>query len=138
MSEVTVFAGGCLCGAVRYRAEGKPLVVEHCHCGMCRRASGAPFVTWAYFPAAKVAFTRGEPTRYRSSAKGVRGFCNRCGTPLTFAYVSDPDTLDLTVATFDRPEAVTPERHIWTSSRLPWLELADDLPRHPHDGPDET
>ncbi|MFQ5939578.1 MAG: GFA family protein [Alphaproteobacteria bacterium] len=133
MSEATVHEGGCLCGAVRYRAEGSPLVVEYCHCGMCRKASGAPVVVWAYLPAAKVVFTRGEPTRYRSSKKAVRGFCDRCGTPLTSAYVSGSDILYLTVASFDRPETVRPERHAWTSSRLPWLEIADDLPRSPHD-----
>lgn len=38
--------GGCLCGAVRYRVTGKPYHVTHCHCSMCRRASGAPLVTW--------------------------------------------------------------------------------------------
>ena len=41
--------GGCLCGAVRYRAFWPAYGITHCHCQTCRRASGAPFVTWAGF-----------------------------------------------------------------------------------------
>ena len=41
-----ILAGGCLCGAVRYEIDGAGGGVSHCHCGMCRKASGAAFVTW--------------------------------------------------------------------------------------------
>jgi hypothetical protein len=39
-----------------------------------------------------------------------------------------PSTLDLTIATLDHPEAVPADRHIWVSSRLPWLHLDPQLP----------
>src|SRR5438094_273119 len=39
--------GGCLCGAVRYEIEGKLRHITHCHCGMCRKAHGAAFATYA-------------------------------------------------------------------------------------------
>ena len=45
------WTGGCLCGAVRYRASADPLRVVSCHCGMCRRTSGAAFLTFVHFPA---------------------------------------------------------------------------------------
>ena len=32
--------GGCLCGAVRYEAQGPLRPVVACHCDMCRRTSG--------------------------------------------------------------------------------------------------
>jgi hypothetical protein len=48
--------GRCLCGAVRYRASGQAYGITHCHCKTCRRASGAPFVTWAGFDADKFTF----------------------------------------------------------------------------------
>ena len=44
------WTGGCLCGAVRYRATVDPIRVVNCHCGMCRRASGAAFLTHVHFP----------------------------------------------------------------------------------------
>src|SRR5207249_4523371 len=56
--EVT---GGCFCGAIRYRVNDAPRDVAHCHCGICRRTTGAPFVTWATFPAAAFVFTAGVP-----------------------------------------------------------------------------
>ena len=59
--------GGCLCGAVRYRVTAEPLHATHCHCSMCRRASGAAFLTFATFPASALTWTEGEPAVYRSS-----------------------------------------------------------------------
>ena len=35
-------AGGCMCGAVRYEADGAPFHATLCHCVDCRRAGGAP------------------------------------------------------------------------------------------------
>ena len=34
--------GGCMCGAVRYKASGEAVSVIHCHCLSCRRHTGAP------------------------------------------------------------------------------------------------
>lgn len=123
--------GGCFCGALRYALAGAPELVTHCHCSMCRRVAGAPLVTWATYPAGALRWTQGTPAALRSSAKAVRTFCGRCGTPLTFAEVADPSRVDVTVATMDHPETFRPQAHIWTSSQLGWAEVDDDLPRLP-------
>ena len=44
-SEIKL-GGGCLCGAVRYRTTGMPLLAEYCHCRMCQRVAGAAFGNW--------------------------------------------------------------------------------------------
>jgi hypothetical protein len=119
--------GGCLCGAVRYRAEGAPLVAGYCHCRMCQRAAGAPVVAWGIWPAGSFAWLSGAPARYASSARGERVFCPVCGTLLAFL---EAETVDVTLASLDEPAAVAPREHIWTASRLPWFELADALPRY--------
>lgn len=121
--------GGCFCGKVRYQASGDALHVVHCHCTMCRRTSGAPFVTWATYPAHEVSFTEGRPTEFASSARALRGFCAHCGSPLTFRETDRPEEIDLTVGTMDDAEAFAPGRHIWTSSKLGWIHIDDDLPR---------
>ena len=36
------YAGGCMCGAVRYEASGEPFSVNHCHCLSCRKHNGGP------------------------------------------------------------------------------------------------
>ncbi len=127
---MTTHHGGCMCGAVRYRAAADPLYVCHCHCADCRRASGAPLVTWAVFAKDDVSFTQGAPKYRESSERAVRGFCADCGSPLTFAYHRYPEHIDIAAGTLDDPNAVTPDRHVWEGSRLSWIALSDELPRH--------
>ena len=123
-----MFTGGCLCGAVRYEA-GAPYHLTNCHCITCRRTSGAAFVTWFSVRRAEFRLTAGAPVRFRSSAKGVRSFCARCGSHLTFEF-EDADELDVTTCTLDDPESLPPEDHTWTRSRLAWVQLADGLPEY--------
>jgi hypothetical protein len=127
----TETSGGCQCGAVRYAISGAPLMVALCHCGMCRRANAAPAVAWAMFRQEQVVFRKGEPASYTSSPEARRGFCGACGTPLCFTATFLPGLIDITVGSLDRPEAMPPTLHYWDSRRLPWLKLADGLPRHP-------
>jgi hypothetical protein len=125
------WTGGCLCGAVRYRATADPLRVVSCHCGMCRRASGAAFLTFVHFPAGAFAWIGGQPTRYRSSAEAERGFCAVCGTTLSMHESVLADRVQVSLGSLDRPDLVRPDDHVWTSSQLPWLKLVDDRPRFP-------
>ena len=122
--------GGCLCGAVRFHARGKPLLVEHCHCSMCRKASGAPVVTSANFPSASFRWTKGRLKFHRSSPKSRRGFCARCGSQLTFRYDGRDDYVSVNVGCLDHPERVTPECHIYVADAIPWMLHKDGLPRH--------
>ena len=122
------WTGGCLCGAVRYRAGAAPDYASYCHCAMCRKASGAPFVGFVQFPQGSVAWTRGEPAQYRSSPGVTRRFCAGCGSPLTF----EADGLVfMTLGSLDQPEQVAFDCHTYTSSRLPAITLADGLPHYP-------
>ena len=120
--------GGCLCGAVRYRISGAPRSADYCHCRMCRRAAGAPVVARLTVAGADLTWLAGSPAVYRSSAAALRLFCRACGTQL--ALRDEPDFLDVALATLDEPAAVRPTCHIWTASRIPWFDTADDLPRH--------
>ena len=122
--------GGCFCGAIRYRVEGRPRRVTHCHCLHCRRTSGAAIVTWAVFDEGSLTFVSGLPKEFESRPGAMRAFCHRCGIPLTFRDALAPETIDVTVGTFDTPEAVTPEDHVWFDRAIAWLRIDDDLPRH--------
>ena len=46
--------GGCACGALRYRAEGEPLIQGLCHCRNCKRISGSGHVGFVCFPESAV------------------------------------------------------------------------------------
>lgn len=130
--------GGCYCGAVRYRVAAAPVEVSHCHCGICRRTTGAPFVTWATVPAAAFAFTAGAPAVLRSTPQAERQLCSSCGTALTFRERARPELIDVTAGSLDEPSALRPDEHIWTASQLRWLSLDDDLPRHLERGPSDA
>ena len=122
--------GRCLCGGVRYLARGVPKSVSNCHCGMCRRASGGPFVTFARYAKDQVEFISGAPAWYRSSEEAERGFCASCGGFLAYREAKRSEYIWLTVAMMDNPHDMKPQYHIFTDSMLPWLKIDDDLPRH--------
>ncbi|MFO0997494.1 MAG: GFA family protein [Alphaproteobacteria bacterium] len=125
-----VHTGGCLCGAVRFRATGKPTLVENCHCSMCRKASGAAMVTSANFPSDSFRWTKGKLKYYRSSATGRRGFCARCGSQLTFHRIGRRGEVSINVGSLDRPERVKPWLHIYAADAVPWMLTKDGLPRY--------
>jgi hypothetical protein len=49
---------------------------------------------------------------------------------LTFLAGPEADEVDVTVCSFDHPEAVMPGDHTWVEDRLPWIRLADQLPTY--------
>ncbi|HEY7758710.1 MAG TPA: GFA family protein [Burkholderiales bacterium] len=122
--------GGCFCGNLRYEAAGKPSHETNCHCSICRRTTGAAFVTWFTVPRSALRFTSGEPARFKSTPKAVRTFCPQCGTQLTFEHEDFADEIDVTTCSLDNPEALPPTDHTWTRSKLNWIELADVLPQY--------
>ncbi len=125
------WTGGCLCGAVRYRASADPVRAVSCHCGMCRRASGAAFLTFVHFPSDSLVWTVGKPRRYRSSPEAERGFCAKCGSTLTMHESVLEDRVQVCLGSLDRAGDVRPDDHVWTEDQLPWLRIDDDLPRFP-------
>lgn len=121
--------GGCHCGAVRYRLEGRPLNHALCHCVDCRRHSGAPLVGWAMFPIDAMRVEKGAAKAYSSSEHGRRHFCTDCGTGLF--YTNDqmlPGIVDVQSATLDDPGAIPPQAHIQIAERIAWMESAHALP----------
>ena len=123
------WSGGCLCGKIRYLAEGEPLRAVHCHCEMCRRASGAAFLTFVHFPIHGFSWLGGEPKRYRSSADAERGFCEVCGSTVTMHEEVLGDRVQVTLGSLDDPDKIRADDHVWTRRQLPWLNIDDELQR---------
>ena len=125
-----MYEGGCLCGALRFRAEVRPIDAGYCHCTLCRRSTGAPVLAWASFPVAEFRYTKGQPTRYPSSAWGHREFCNECGTQIGYRKTDGAATIDVNLGCMDDPSEFPPKYHIHAANRISWFDTLDDLPRH--------
>jgi len=120
--------GGCQCGAVRYRLDAEPTGANICHCRMCQKASGGPFMAFAGVRLSQLAWTRGRPKVFASSAVAERGFCPACGTPLTYRIL-DRDRISVTIGSLDDPAAVAPAMQYGVESRVPWLDSVSSLPQ---------
>jgi hypothetical protein len=106
--------GGCFCGWIRYETGATPFDETNCHCSICRRTTGAPFVAWFSVPRSQFRLVCGEPTRFRSTTKGTRSFCPRCGTQVTFEHEDFLDEIDVTTCSLDEPERLPPRGHTHT------------------------
>lgn len=122
------FAGGCACGAVRYRLTADPLIVHACHCLDCQRITGGPFVINIWI---ERRFVEGGAAPLRSfRLSGGSGklhevfFRGTCGVFMWSRYhIAPGDCLFVRAGTLDRPEKIKPDVHIFVRTKLPWLEL---------------
>ncbi len=76
---------------------------------MCQRAFGSFYAGLVI--AEGLEWIRGERALYASSNVSRRGFCRRCGTPLSFENVDD-DMVEIATATLDDPEIAPPKLQI--------------------------
>lgn len=117
-------SGGCQCGAIRFHAGklGRPSI---CHCRMCQKAFGNLFAAFVTADQAHLTWTRGQPMLFRSSKKVHRGFCGRCGTPLSYHHQGG---VELAIGAFDHPELLEPQVQVNHSKRLPWIDHLFEKP----------
>ena len=106
------FAGGCLCGAVRFVASGRPYRVGLCHCLDCRKHHGALFHASAIFPDDAVTVD-GETRDYAG-----RFFCPKCGSSV---FSRSGDEIEVNLGSLDETDRLTPTYELWTSRRETWL-----------------
>lgn len=127
---MTITRGRCLCGSVTYEYSGPENWRGHCHCESCRRNTSSPFTTFFGVPNEAYRFTGEKPSVYESSPGVRRLFCGRCGSPM--AYDSDrfPDEIHFYAATLEDSSDFKPGFHVHCAEQVPWVELADDLPKY--------
>lgn len=83
MPDGTERRGKCVCGAVQVTAKAAGKRVGACHCKMCRRWGGGPFMEISC--GTDVSFDGKQAISiFDSSAWAERGFCNKCGTHLFY------------------------------------------------------
>ena len=126
-SPLPAVDGGCLCGAVRYQASPTHREGYYCHCRMCQLAVGNTRAAFINLRKDEVRWTHGAPSYYASSNIARRGFCQRCGTPLSFEYL-ESERMDLSVGSLADPSAFKPTAHFAVESRIAAWHADDALP----------
>lgn len=131
--SASVHEGRCACGHVRYRMLGEPMFVHCCHCSWCQRETGSAFAVNALIEADRVEIVEGEVEVVHTpsaSGKGQRiSRCPVCRVALWSNYGGAGDVIRFVrVGTLVEPGRVPPDVHIFTSTKLPWVTLAGDIP----------
>jgi hypothetical protein len=122
-----------LCGSVSFGAGLPSNWIAHCHCTRCQRAHGAAFVTWVSVASQRVAIDDpGHALRwFASPGGGERGFCGRCGSPMFFRSARWPGELHIARALFSDALDREPQAHGYYDTHVPWVHVADALPKKP-------
>jgi len=95
---------------------------------MCRRATGGVFAALAGTHTENFEWTHGTPSFFASSNLAKRGFCEKCGTPLSFKYDTPDARLYVTIGSLDHPEDVQLVKQFGIESRLPWVKFCEEVP----------
>jgi hypothetical protein len=123
--------GGCACGAVRYRLAAEPMFVHCCHCLNCQRQTGSAFAINLLIESDRVELLRGTPEPVqvpRDDGSTQRIFrCPDCEVAV-FSEYSSKAVRFVRGGTLDEPRKVTPDVHIFTRSKVEWVELPPQTP----------
>ena len=125
--------GGCACGAARYALTAPPMFVHCCHCRWCQRETGSAFVVNALVETNCLEVLKGAPAPIKTPSESGKGQtvvrCPGCQVALWSHYPGiGPAVAFLRAPTLDKPDAVSPDIHIFTSSMQPWVRLGDGIP----------
>jgi hypothetical protein len=121
-----IYAGGCLCGALRYEARGAPLFEGYCFCADCRKASGSGFIGFMGFPAAALSFggeTRASIVRSLRGGDAVRNHCARCGSLVFGGVVGSDEQHTIYAGSLDDASLFRPTMAIFGRDRPDWVPL---------------
>lgn len=120
--------GGCACGELRYALREDPLIVHCCHCTSCQTETGSAFAINALIEADRVEVLDGQAEPIFTPSESGNGQqiwrCPTCKVAVWSNYSQAGDKLlFVRVGTLDQPSNVVPDIHIYTRSKLPWVQL---------------
>jgi hypothetical protein len=121
--------GGCNCGNVRYRMLTEPMIVHCCHCRWCQRETGAAFAINAMIEADRVVSLGLAPEIVDTPSHSGKGQkvarCPRCRLAVWSNYAGmGPHARFVRTGTLDQPQALSPDIHVFTESKLPWVQIS--------------
>ncbi|MBI1179776.1 MAG: hypothetical protein GC201_04405 [Alphaproteobacteria bacterium] len=123
--------GGCYCGALRYRAEGEPVMKAQCHCRECQYITGGSPNVLIAMPLEGFSYTKGEPKQFTRSdipRPVTREFCPVCGTHVLTRAKGFPGVI-IKVGTLDDPSLFGgPDLAIFTKDMQSFHHIPEGVP----------
>ena len=121
--------GACLCGAVTWQLDARPLGINACHCIDCQKMTGATNLLMLLAHSADFSH-EGAVARWRKRADSGREIdivrCAVCGTRLWHEPLSSPEYVFVAAGTLEDPSWAVPASHIWTSKAGPGSHFEPD------------
>lgn len=128
-----MYGGSCLCGTVKVEITGDIKSVTHCHCNMCQKTHGAAFATFAASRDEDFMIVQGGDSikRYESSPNYFRTFCAHCGSNIQWIHdIKESNGWStFALSLLDTPFHRNKQKHIYVTSKAPWLSLSDNHPK---------
>lgn len=131
-NQLTLWTGGCACGAARYTISGTPVSMLHCQCRQCQRDSGTGHQSHITFVGAETALSGTLSVWPSTGDDGTlkhRHFCPTCGNPVLLTFPAMPDVAIITPASLDDPGRFRPTTVTWTRAGQDWDALDPVLTR---------
>lgn len=122
--------GSCVCGRATFEYAGLPSDIIHCHCGMCRRLSGAAFTTWLCISKKQFRLVNADSLKTFSPSKNsTRNFCNECGTHVFTEDARHPDVVGVPAGVITGVMERKIDGHYFVSHKAEWHVISDGLPQ---------
>ncbi len=119
----TQAAGRCSCGAVAIEIDVPAVWAWHDHSAASRRAHGAFCATYVGSWKSRFRLMQGAEAmvHYEDEAAGTtRGFCGRCGAPITYERRRSPKIVNIPRALFDAGVGREPRYHLHIEETPEW------------------
>ncbi len=127
--EKSLLRGACYCRAVTYEVRDVFEYALYCHCGECRRRTGAASKPFAGAPMGALNITAGREAVLRlGGANGHHASCGRCGS-LLYSLVRNGAYVHVSLGTLIDTPTISPTAHIFVGSKATWDVICDDLPQ---------
>jgi hypothetical protein len=129
-SDSQIISASCYCGAVNLDARATPRSVINCHCGQCRRLSGAAFTSWVSFPKESILVTGNESlSSFQVTANVTRHFCGVCGSHVFTSDIRLPKILGVPAGLLEGAPLTPPSAHYFVGHKASWHAICDGQPQ---------
>ena len=128
---MTKLSGQCLCGDVKYSADGDIAMQGNCHCTDCRQSSGSAFATLVFMNKGDLDISGEVKTFDHVVDSGntlTKHFCPKCGSQLFTANQARPDSIGIRAGTLNEQKEVKPQFNVFVGSKMNCTHIDPNIP----------